>query len=220
MKKMMLLFAFALTVIVANAQVGLTEAEKEILKNRIIEKLDDWQNELKIIGNRNNSVSTIDYAIKEAKLLFMGDSDYVATESNNYWGRAGYYHSRENGRDITERVDMQTSSKNNSYKPVQLMAKYLVAIKNMANFRYDKIVIERAGAVRVDNINKLPNGNYIAIAHILQKFEGYKDGYKLYDDYTKKEVVIYIRFEEIITPDGKVKNWIILLEDMLVEETW
>lgn len=225
MKRITILIVFVLFFVSANAQVDLSEAEKEILKDRIIEKLDSFQEELKIIGNRKssrnpngNSDVTCNNAMTEAKLLFMGDGETVATEPN-YWGRSGYYHSYENGGSIVEKVDMQTSSKSGSSNE-QLMAKYLKAIYDKVNSRYDKIVIERAGGVRVDNISKLANGKYIATAHILQKFEGSRDGYVLYRDYTKKEVVIYIEGEEIITPEGRVWNWVILLEDILVEETW
>ena len=225
MKRITILIAFVLMVISSNAQVDLTESEKEILKDRIIEKLDSFQEELKIIGNRKgdrnpngNSDATCNNAMREAKLLFMGDGEIVATEPN-YWGRAGYYHSYENGGSIVERVDMQTSSKSASTKS-QLMAEYLKAIYDKVYSRYNKIVIERAGGVRVDNITKLDNGKYIATAHILQKFEGYKDGYLLYKDYTKKEVVIYIEGEEIITPEGRIWSWVILLEDILDEDTW
>lgn len=192
----------------ANAQsdVSLTDDEKEALTERIKQKLDDFQDELKIVvGGKERSTKL---AGKEAALkLFIGEGErYKYTDNNGYekWHKA---------------VQMQTSSKRWGIK-TQSMKSYLNALTLMQGYRYDKVTIDQADAVRVGSISSVGNGKYVAIASICQHFCGYKDGRLVINDYDIKTVKVYINKIEYQTPDGNIVIWEAKLGDFKVSETW
>ena len=90
------------------------------------------------------------------------------------------------------------------------------------NYRYKRIVMEAADAVRVDNFSKQSEGRYVATAHILQHFAGYSaEGWKVYEDYTSKTIEIIINRVEITLPDGSLTVfWEILLGNIDCDDIW
>jgi len=90
----------------------------------------------------------------------------------------------------------------------------------MQGYRYDKVTIDQADAVRVGSINPVGNGKYVAIASICQHFCGYKDGRLVINDYDVKTVKVYINKIEYQTPDGNIVIWEAKLGDFKVTETW
>ena len=106
--------------------------------------------------------------------------------------------------------------------PMTTYLSRLIKNSETPNYRYSQIVIEAADAVRLDNFSPVGNGKYMATAHILQHFVGYgKDGVrKLYEDYTSKNITIYINRLEIATPEGMQYIWQILLGDVDCDDIW
>lgn len=209
MKKIITLFALLViscSSVLAQSNVTLTQKDKDALTERIKEKLDDFQDELKIVvGGKEKS--TKQAAVTTALKLFIGEGNkYLYTDNNSVekWHKA---------------VQMQTSSKRRGIK-TQSMKSYLSALTLMQGYRYDKVTIDQADAVRVGNISSVGNGKYVAIASICQHFCGYKDGRLVINDYDVKTVKVYINKIEYQTPDGKVVIWDARLGDFKVTETW
>jgi len=107
------------------------------------------------------------------------------------------------------------SSKKRVYMP---MKNYLY--KLITNNKYKKVEIECSNAIRIDNLRKVGDGRYIALAHYLQKYSGYNNELA-YWDYTSKTVTVYINRIEVDLPDGGVgHHWQIMLGDVDCDDVW
>jgi len=195
----------------AQSKNYLTEEDKKQIKERIIDKLEDFQFWLGEIANKKNSQQVRTNAIKSNIVLFIGKCDPY-TVTNPKTGEI----------EIKDAVKMETSSIRNGVvhkNPSQRMKQYL---KNLLNNKsYSNIKIEQADAVRVDNLRKVGDGEYEAIAYFCQYFTGYRgDGnHVVYSDYTEKAVRILIEVEEV-KQIGKTEKVIkIKLGDMKVALT-
>ena len=94
------------------------------------------------------------------------------------------------------------------------MKKYLWNQYNNVH-KYGKVVIQSADVVRVDNIHKVSEGHYEAMACFVQKYIAFKDGRVIYSDITSKKVKVYIEALEI--PGGVI--WDAKLGDVYVTST-
>ncbi len=190
----------------AQAQVRLSEEEKESLQVAVKQKLDFFQDQLTLIAARRSSMEIKNQAVKATLALFIGKGEP--------------YTVYDNGREIRNTgVKMQTSSVNSTRKSTQLMKTYLNRLKNMLG--YTDIVIDSADAVKVGDIfREQGTGRYVSTATICQHFAGYRDGYKVYEDYTVKTVKIYIEPDVVNLPDGEMTVWKIQLADIYAGETW
>ncbi len=190
----------------AQAQIRLSDEEKETLQEAVKQKLDFFQDQLTLIAARRTSPENKDIAIKNTLALFIG--------------KGQPYSVYENGREVKNTgVKMQTSSVNSSAKRSQLMRTYLNRLKNMLG--YTDILIESADAVKVGEIfPERSTGRYYSTATICQHFVGYRDGYKVYEDYTVKTVKIYIEPDIVNLPDGELTIWKIQLGDVAAIDTW
>lgn len=204
-----ILLASFLLPLFANAQVKLTDEEKETLQIAVKQKLDYFQDQLGTIASRKTSLENKDRAIRSTLSLFIGKGGpYIM-----YGGSNNTVELSNDG------VKMQTSSVNSQARKSQLMKKYLERLKGMLG--YTDIIIESADAVKVGDIHPEPGTNrYFSVASICQHFVGYRDGYKVYEDYTVKRVKIYIEPEILLLPDGEQVLWKIQLGDMIATETW
>ena len=191
----------------AQAQVRLSDEERESLQIAVKQKLDFFQDQLTLIAARRTSMDIKNQAVKATLALFIGKGEPYTVYENN--GRAV----QNTG------VKMQTSSVNSSVKRSQLMKTYLNRLKNMLG--YTDILIESADAVKVGDIfREQSTGRYVSTATICQHFVGYRDGYKVYEDYTVKTVKIYIEPDVVNLPDGEMTVWKIQLADITAGETW
>lgn len=208
-KSLAIFMAVVLSPIVSNAQVRLTDDERETFQIAVKQKLDYFQDQLGTIASKKTSPENKDRAIKSTLELFIGKGEPYITYG-------GYNNSVEMPNDG---VKMQTSSVNSKATKSQLMKRYLNRLKGMLG--YTDIIIESADAVKVGDIYPEPGtGRYYSVASICQHFVGYRDGYKVYEDYTVKKVKIYIEPEILQLPDGEQVLWKIQLGDMVATETW
>lgn len=188
----------------------LTEDEKKQLKLRIKDKLEDFQFFLGEMADKSNSQQVRTSAHKSNVLLFIGKCEPY-TVTNISTGET----------ERKEAVQMETSSVSNGRerKRSQPMKQYFINIIN--NRAYSNIKIEQSKAVRVDNIRKVANGKYEAVAHIHQYFTGYggERNHVIYSDNTEKAVRILIDYDEVVTSEGIDRIFDIKLGDMKVALT-
>lgn len=197
---LVLVFSFPIAV---NAQhIDLTADQKEALSDRIKQKIESFLDNLSYVANADREVQS--EAIKSTLALFIGRGGPY-TIYDMYDNPTNY-----NG------VTMQTASlrKNKYGKPTYnrpiLMTKYL---NNLRGLPYDRVEITQVGAIRVDNISKVGEGRYQAIAHFCQDFSGYRDGQMIYHDRTMKKVKVFVEYID----DGGSGAWQAYLGDMRVE---
>lgn len=187
----------------------LSEEAKEQIRARIIDKLDDFQFFLGEMADKNNSQQVRTSAHKSNILLFIGKCEpYTVTNIST------------GALENKEAVKMETSSISNGYerRKSQTMKQYFTNILN--NRAYSNIKIEQSKAVRVDNIRKVGEGKYEAIAHIHQYFTGYGGEMGvIYSDHTEKAVKIIIDCKEVPTSLGVELIYEIKLGDMKVSLT-
>ena len=206
MKKILATFTLmllAMSAINVNAQhIDLTEEQKDEMGHRVKQKLEAFLLNLPYVANGDREVQ--DEATKATLALFIGKG-----------GPYTMYDAYDNPTP-SNGVTMQTAStrKNRYGKPTYnrpvLMTRYL---NNLRGLPYSKVEITQVGAIRVDNINKVGDGRYQAIAHFCQDFSGYRDGQLIYHDRTTKSVKIYVEWID----DGGAGTWQVLLGDMRVE---
>ena len=183
--------------------------QKNEIKERIINKLDDFQFYLGEMADKKNSQQVRTSAHKSNILLFIGKCEpYTVTNIST------------GALENKEAVKMETSSISNGYerRKSQTMKQYFINILN--NRAYSNIKIEQSKAVRVDNIRKVGEGKYEAIAHIHQYFVGYGGEMGvIYSDHTEKAVKIIIDLYEVPTSLGVDTICEIWLGDMKVSLT-
>ncbi len=149
------------------AQSGLTEGQKEQFRNRVKQKVEEFQDMLeKIVDNELRSDIRKE-SVTNALKLFIGEGDPY-----------DYVDESIDQRIHSDGVKMQTSSVNRSTTRTQKLKRYLYKLYNpqtgRSSMSYSKIVIESASAVRVDNIQRVGD-HYECVAYFSQKFFGYRD---------------------------------------------
>lgn len=164
----------------------LTDKQKVLLQERVLQKVEEFQSSLSKIVNTGNS-----HEVRK---------EHVALLMNLFIGKCEpyYYEDLELGTKIhSTGVKMETSSINRAYISSQKMKNYIYKLYNpktgKSKMSYTKIVIESASAVRVDNIEPVGD-HYECAAYFCQKFIGYRDGRIVYGpEVTSKKVKCYIK---------------------------
>ena len=184
------------------AQNDLTASDKEALQARVKDKVDEFIHHLSCIVNTDLTPYQRQNEIKAALVLFIGNGERysVTNESGEVENHAP--------------VRMQISSVNNDIKRWLAMKKYLWNQYNNVH-KYGKVVIQSADIVRVDNINKVSDGHYEAMAYFVQKYIAFRDGKVVYSDITTKKIKVYIDALEV--PGGII--WEAKLGDVYVTAT-
>lgn len=84
---------------------------------------------------------------------------------------------------------------------------------------YDRVEIKWYNIQYISDLELQPDGTYVGIITIYQRFEGVtKDGLK-YKDTTKKDITIYVKKKSIQIMGKDVAFWDVLLGDIRVKET-
>lgn len=84
---------------------------------------------------------------------------------------------------------------------------------------YDQVEIKWYNIQYISDLELQPDGTYVGIITIYQRFEGISgDGLK-YKDTTKKDITIYVKKKSIQIMGREVEFWDVLLGDIRVKET-
>jgi len=176
-----------------NAQDELTDAQKVHFQNRVKQKVEEFQNALSKIVNKELRHDIRKENVTNLLKLFMGEGDPY-----------DYYDEDADKRVHSTGVKMQTSSVYKTNNKSQKLKRYIYKLYNpetgSSSLHYTKIVIESVSAVRVDNIEKVGD-HYECVAYFCQKFIGYRDGRVYYSDKTSKKIRCYINHIDL--PTGK-----------------
>ena len=92
--------------------------------------------------------------------------------------------------------------------------------ERLMRLNYSKVEIQWYKIDYVSDLQRQPDGTYVGIITVFQKFKGYnKEGRLIYQDTTKKDITVYVKRKETQIGGRLVGFWDVLLGDMRVKET-
>ena len=84
---------------------------------------------------------------------------------------------------------------------------------------YDRVTIEWYNIHYISDLERQPDGRYVGVVTIYQRFEGVSDDGLKYKDTTKKDITIYVERKKTQIQGRIVEFWDVLLGDIKVTET-
>lgn len=85
---------------------------------------------------------------------------------------------------------------------------------------YDRVTISWYNIHYISDLERQPDGRYVGVVTIYQRFEGQtEDGLMKYKDTTKKDITIYVERKKTQIAGRTVEFWDVLLGDIRVTET-
>ena len=147
-------------------EINLSQKDLDVFKEKTKQKIDEFQEYIKIIGDKSASRDKRNLAEKEALKLFY-DSAMIEISS----------------------IGADGVIKKKAYP----MKEYLYKLKVLP---YTKVEIEFFDIVYVQDFKKGPDGKYYGTATIFQKFTGFNGDNIVYSDITKKEIEVVIDYIE------------------------
>ncbi len=99
---------------------------------------------------------------------------------------------------------------------------YLVReyLERLMRLNYSKVDIEWYKIEYVSDLERQPDGTYVGVITVFQKFSGYdKEGGLVYQDVTKKDITVYVKRKETQIAGKLIGFWDVLLGDIRVKET-
>ena len=92
--------------------------------------------------------------------------------------------------------------------------------ERLMRLNYDKIEIDWYNIEYVSDLQRQPDGTYVGVITIFQKFSAYdKEGRLVYQDTTKKDITVYVKRKETQIGGRLIGFWDVLLGDIRVKET-
>lgn len=90
----------------------------------------------------------------------------------------------------------------------------------LMRLNYSKVEIEWYNIEYVSDLAKQPDGTYVGVITIYQRFKGYdKENGLVYQDTTKKDITVYVKRKETQIAGKLIGFWDVLLGDIRVKET-
>ncbi|MEQ8472385.1 MAG: hypothetical protein RIC35_14425 [Marinoscillum sp.] len=84
---------------------------------------------------------------------------------------------------------------------------------------YDQVKIKWYDIHYISDLERQPDGTYVGVITVYQRFEGTSDDGLSYKDTTKKDITIYVKKKETQIAGRTIEFWDVLLGDVRVTET-
>ena len=92
--------------------------------------------------------------------------------------------------------------------------------ERLMRLNYNRVEISWYNIEYVSDLQRQPDGTYVGVITIFQKFSGYdKEGNLLYQDTTKKDITVYVKRKETQIGGRLIGFWDVLLGDIRVKDT-
>ncbi len=92
--------------------------------------------------------------------------------------------------------------------------------ERLMRLNYNKVEIEWYKIDYVSDLQRQPDGTFVGVITVFQKFKGYdKEGRLIYQDTTKKDITVYVKRKETQIGGRLIGFWDVLLGDIRVKET-
>ena len=99
------------------------------------------------------------------------------------------------------------------YYPIRKYLERLMALN------YDKINIKWYNIQYISDLELQPDGRYVGVITIFQRFEGTMEDGMVYKDTTKKDITVYVEKKQTQISGRLIDFWDVLLGDIRVAET-
>jgi len=142
-------------------------------------------------------------------ISIIGDKETPWSEANRVIDRAEELFMQGSEMGVSSLVKPEIK-----YYPVR---KYF---ERLMRLNYNKVEIEWYNIEYVSDLQRQPDGTYVGVITVFQKFKGYdKEGRLIYQDTTKKDITIYVKRKETQIGGRLIGFWDVLLGDIRVKET-
>jgi hypothetical protein len=92
-------------------------------------------------------------------------------------------------------------------------------LERLMLLNYDKVKIEWFNIQYISDLELQPDGRYVGVITIFQRFEGTSDDGLIYKDVTKKDITVYVERKQTQIQGKLIGFWDVLLGDIRVVET-
>ncbi len=92
-------------------------------------------------------------------------------------------------------------------------------LERLMLLNYDKVKIEWFNIEYISDLELQPDGRYVGVITIFQRFEGTSDDGLIYKDVTKKDITVYVERKQTQIQGKLIGFWDVLLGDIRVVET-
>lgn len=92
-------------------------------------------------------------------------------------------------------------------------------LERLMLLNYDKVEIKWFNIQYISDLELQPDGRYVGVITIYQRFEGTSDDGLVYKDTTKKDITVYVERKETQIGGRLIGFWDVLLGDIRVSET-
>jgi hypothetical protein len=99
------------------------------------------------------------------------------------------------------------------YYPVRKYLERLMALN------YDQVTIKWYDIQYISDLELQPDGRYVGVITIFQRFEGTSDDGLVYKDTTKKDITVFVEKKQTQISGRIIDFWDVLLGDVRVTET-
>ena len=90
----------------------------------------------------------------------------------------------------------------------------------LMKLNYDSVAIDWYKIQYVSDLERQPDGTYVGVITIYQRFQGFdKEKGLIYEDTTKKDITVYVKRKETQIGGRLIGFWDVLLGDIRVKET-
>lgn len=113
-------------------------------------------------------------------------------------------------------AEMGVSSLNRKEINYYKVRKYF---ERLMALNYDKVTISWYDIHYISDLERQPDGRYVGVVTIYQRFEGTSDDGMKYKDTTKKDITIYVERKKTQISGRTVEFWDVMLGDIRVSET-
>src|SRR5687768_15745366 len=141
-------------------------------------------------------------------ISIIGNKQTPFSEANRVMDRAGELFSPDS--------EIGVSSLNRKEVNYYKVRKYF---ERLMALNYDRISIKWYDIHYISDLERQPDGRYVGVVTIYQRFEGESDDGLKYKDTTKKDITIYVERKKTQIAGRTVEFWDVLLGDIRVTET-
>jgi hypothetical protein len=113
-------------------------------------------------------------------------------------------------------AEMGVSSLNRKEVNYYKVRKYF---ERLIALNYDRVSITWYDIHYISDLERQPDGRYVGVVTIYQRFEGESDDGMKYKDTTKKDITIYVERKKTQIQGRIVEFWDVMLGDIRVTET-
>jgi hypothetical protein len=92
-------------------------------------------------------------------------------------------------------------------------------LERLMALNYDKVTIKWYNIQYISDLELQPDGRYVGVITIYQRFEGTSDDGLVYKDTTKKDITVYVERKQTQISGRLIDFWDVLLGDIRVTET-